>query len=115
MHCAQSSRGHISSTAFAWIRVFRSRIFGDKERERNGDAEEGQMSTRNEARCRACGARVFFARTKYGCIVRRGRRAHFVNILHDDWCDIYRNGFCNCAPDFRVTCVSGECKQGPDG
>ncbi len=27
---------------------------------------------------------------------------HEVDICHDDWCRVYRGGYCNCEPDIRV-------------
>jgi hypothetical protein len=36
-----------------------------------------------------------------GLTTPRGSASTF-DVLHDDWCDIYRGGFCNCDPEIRM-------------
>ena len=30
-----------------------------------------------------------------------------IHFAHDDWCDIFVGGFCNCYPDFEIDPVGG--------
>jgi len=27
---------------------------------------------------------------------------HEVNVAHDDWCQVYKGGYCNCDPDIQL-------------
>lgn len=34
--------------------------------------------------------------------------ANLVNVAHDEWCDIYRGGFCNCNPAIEIRHIAKE-------
>ena len=35
----------------------------------------------------------------------------FFTVLHDDWCDIFAGGFCNCDPEVIMRTPAAECLE----
>lgn len=43
----------------------------------------------------------------HGAGAIRPGSATYASIAHDEWCDVWHNGFCNCDPEITLTDLDG--------